>query len=1246
MTAINQIYITHCTYGSSALERRDGEMAARTLGYSARAGSLDGEALYAAYRQLVRRVYYHLPPDTPNTAILELTAHDAPRRLIYFPPQNGLQLLGQICYRQTDTEGRPGSYFAHLLFSSTSTDSSDGTESADAWSPLECLALWKAAGWTMEDPLEPRCELHPVESLDTLVHGRPAISDKVLASFLTTDPGGCFDDPGEAIPRRWREETVRGRQYLLVETLRAALPAADSQRHSLLLVVEPPLAALIWYGVFRLLPKGRLWRQLSFSTYEASTDRPSTRLAASWFHHEHKSTEVIENRPQTVVIDTRQWEGWPQDGGPSDYARMIVEEFVKGGNEALKARLDYLTDGGREACVEDLERLAAAHTRVPLILAGDDGQSDQAARQPGEPEIGPRDSSADDYLRRALREELARIPPGDLEKRLGPLARRPTHLLVLELAAGEPGTSEAVDYLLDQLPQDRVCEALAHANVRRALAERLGRLQDQDDWLQRLFGDRPDQEILLLAAAEPGLFPIVPYVLDRLSTDGMMEVLSEKEGSDAVVEWLCKMQRPQTHLERFVASAVHMEILTLAAGKPDAERAVEYLLARLPHDAMMEALGCPQVERALREWLCIRKAPEACVGQHVGHDAHLPLLFLVGKEPRAAWAATYLLDSLDRSQMADVIRSDQVDDQGKVRVLQRHVSRFGGLPPDCDWLWQIEGESPVPGLVAKLLAALSENDLGRLWAALSGREPMISFVIALREACRHNPARVAALSSHFTNVPEDFLVSVLSSGGEAFVSEYPGNEPILGRKLLEILQSLPDRPNDFLTLLPVLMAARTLLPPHPDDSDQQVRSGYNSHKSAIEGWDQCQKPIREIAEQLERGWKRLTSQKRLKALDDKFRVLAEAAWCALSCTTRSPAAKVACLREMGRAVLGGEDVLPRDAWYCDTLWEKAREYFEKRSWSKVPLAYRAPPNVRRTRMALIVITCTVAMGGGVLAVLSSNRASPLRHWSHTAEAPKTSRVPRTVHAPQPVPSAVATKPPVDKAPDVPPDIEAAAKPRSEQPSQTAKVAKPPEKPSSASPAPVASTKPASPPTVPAAVASPKPAHSPPVSSPVASPKPVPPVAGPVAPPVAMPKSQSKTTRMVSEDTAKSTSAEFRVYFDFTGRGTSAPRIPEWCLQRYSITWQIRSRADRSEKLTPFPLKERRSFGTLRMRPGSCAIRMQFFDKEPTGGLGETVASTPVYETDWYPTEGLLKVEAGKRYTFIITPAAGKLPKSK
>src|SRR5574340_760825 len=189
MAAIHQLYCTHCTYGTSAVERREGELADRVLGYGARASSFDREELRKHYRLLERFLNYYLPTDTPPEEKARLDASQAPRRLIYYPSTNGVQVLGQISYRQKDTADRVGSYFAHVLVSPL------GKDGGGRWSVLDCLKLW-GAPWVDEDLPTIPFHLPGLDALEDLLAGaRPAIDDGVLRSFLTTVPGQPWDDP-------------------------------------------------------------------------------------------------------------------------------------------------------------------------------------------------------------------------------------------------------------------------------------------------------------------------------------------------------------------------------------------------------------------------------------------------------------------------------------------------------------------------------------------------------------------------------------------------------------------------------------------------------------------------------------------------------------------------------------------------------------------------------------------------------------------------------------------------------------------------------------------------------------------------------------------------------------------------------------------------------------------------------------------------------------------------------------------
>lgn len=449
MNAIHQIYCTHCTHGSSALERREGSLADRMLGYSARAGSMDVPDLRRAYRQIERYVYYYLPRDTPAEDKLRLAASTAPRRLIYLPSTGGLQLTGQVCYRPTDTEGRPGSYFAHVLFRQEK-------DALPRWSSLECLKLWQAPGWVEEDSREIPFRLPPLGSLAELLGGqRPAIDDNVFLSFLTAPAGGPLDDPRGVIPHRWRQMEPRQRSEWFAEAFRALLELDLARRESLLAIAEPGAAAVLFYGIARLLPNGAMRENLGFSTFEPNPDRVSTALAATWFHDpERTEMHPDARRWRGAVLNTcvpRRAEGRRP---ASPHAQDILRCLLEGGWSQVDQRLGSLESlGVRRA--EDLNSLAEVE-RTALVLL------DPQAALPHD--HWRRSTVATEYLRKAVGRRLAAWDdPAELESLLGPLVGRPAHLLILELIGAEPacaGARRAADYLLRRLPGERIGELL------------------------------------------------------------------------------------------------------------------------------------------------------------------------------------------------------------------------------------------------------------------------------------------------------------------------------------------------------------------------------------------------------------------------------------------------------------------------------------------------------------------------------------------------------------------------------------------------------------------------------------------------------------------------------------------------------------------------------------------------------------------------------------------------------------------
>jgi hypothetical protein len=437
---IEQVYCTHCTYGTSALEQREGELADRVLGYSARAGSAERNELRNDYRAIERFLYYYLPSDTPPEEKQRLDAAGAPRRLFFCPSMGRLQMVGQVAYRQYDTAGRLGSYFAHVLFA----DRSGG-----GWSTADCLQLWHAP-WTEEDSPDHPFKLSPLERLDEVWAGaQPAVSDDALVQFLQPSmapPAG--GDDGALVGSRWQSVPVQQRIDLVANTLQGLLALGTQRRESVLLVVEPEIAALVFYGVARLLPKS-LAEGLSFSTYEPNAERlPVTLAATTFFDPQTADVRTDLYRRRGLVINTYQ-DRISEGGVPAgNYARFMIEQLLEEGWPAVDHLREAFEAAGAKRA-EDLEVLVPTHRLASQVLSAsapeDDSwrKSDLAAR----------------YLAREVQYQLA-TPPGNgflLNRVVG----TPNHLTVLELITCEPpvaGLQRPAQLLLREFPPDRIAE--------------------------------------------------------------------------------------------------------------------------------------------------------------------------------------------------------------------------------------------------------------------------------------------------------------------------------------------------------------------------------------------------------------------------------------------------------------------------------------------------------------------------------------------------------------------------------------------------------------------------------------------------------------------------------------------------------------------------------------------------------------------------------------------------------------------
>jgi len=451
MSWIHQIYATHCTYGSSAIERpRTGESKDRVLGYSARASSFSQSELRRYFRTLERLLYYYLPTDTPPEKKNALTPRTAPQRLFFCPSLSGLQALGCISYRQTDRAGRVGSYFAHVLAAEIKPQET-------IWDVLECLQLWNAPGWMIQDSEADSYDLPPTATLSALRGGTPyPVDELVLWSFLNTPPHGTFHAPDPSvIPPRWRAMSVEQRRRSFRLALMGYLETADQQRDSLLVLAEPAVSVLFFYGIARLLPS-TLRTALSFSTFETNADRLVTSLAAMTFDNEQTGGDVpAERYRRGFVVNTWLDKATELRSPDARYADFVLESLAgapRGTAATLGRSIDQKLARFQQADAakaSDLEEFVKAHDIAEAIVNLTPNLSHEAWKK---------SSAQTAYVCKSVRQKLAGpADPAYLTRVLNSPQYLPLMLEAALQADDDDNCAASLNYLVERIqPLDAV----------------------------------------------------------------------------------------------------------------------------------------------------------------------------------------------------------------------------------------------------------------------------------------------------------------------------------------------------------------------------------------------------------------------------------------------------------------------------------------------------------------------------------------------------------------------------------------------------------------------------------------------------------------------------------------------------------------------------------------------------------------------------------------------------------------------
>ena len=468
--AVEQIYYTHCTYGTSAIDRRRGELENRARGYSARAGSVPQSQLRTWKEKIARVISYRLPDGYSKDEIRALEPRDAPRQLVFLPKfdeSNGTgnrsQLLAQVSHRPEDTSHRAGSYFAHVLL-----NVSERGGSSRSWTARECLQFWGAPLWIEADSNEIGYELTSFGSTDELRGGgwEPLVSDEVLLRFLVDDtsnaPAGG-DSYSLIVPERWRVRPAAQRRCLVDALLRAYFTTmlSSSQSAALLIVAEPEFAALLFFAVARLLPDGPLTEDMDFSTFEPDPQRLRTRLAATVSRNSQEEGGARQAySADKIAINTFHAgaSGLANNDSELAYPSLVLEKLADekcwSGADALLADFSTLIEcdahqgkprsARLKSCVAQLDELVRATLLAPRLL------TDSAPAENWE-----HWTSGKRYLEKQLRQQLARIAgnPPQWKRLTGDVERL---MFVLNLICTDREPSDEVDRLIERMWREGV----------------------------------------------------------------------------------------------------------------------------------------------------------------------------------------------------------------------------------------------------------------------------------------------------------------------------------------------------------------------------------------------------------------------------------------------------------------------------------------------------------------------------------------------------------------------------------------------------------------------------------------------------------------------------------------------------------------------------------------------------------------------------------------------------------------------
>jgi hypothetical protein len=355
-----------------------------------------------------------------------------------------------------------------------------------------------------------------LKSLDDLLAGSPpAIDETVLLDFLTVLPRGEFRDPARVIPQRWRETDCHERQALFEDVLEGFLGADLNRRGSILLIVEPDLAALLFFGIARTVVPEVCGRAISFSTYESG--RSATTLTATVFHAATKEAmdRATAHGPDFVRNTFAARAGRPESARPrSAYAARVCEVLVNEGWDALD-RMIAAFRSARPVRPADLDSLAEAHKTVGAMFG--------IPSDPAKPSWAP-GSPAQRFALRAVAERVGDCAGSPEELRaLAESPHAPILLGMLAQSAESPDSAPLLESLLAGVTPSHLIAVLRSPEIPRkyrvqALLESVSRHGRWPGELEPLIYQHTANRS---ARLDPVVAEILPDVLGRLPAESL-----------------------------------------------------------------------------------------------------------------------------------------------------------------------------------------------------------------------------------------------------------------------------------------------------------------------------------------------------------------------------------------------------------------------------------------------------------------------------------------------------------------------------------------------------------------------------------------------------------------------------------------------------------------------------------------------------------------------------------------------------